>query len=215
MQNQNRFIPKHGGYRNLKSFQNAEIVYDLTVEFCNRFIKSHKMADQLVGAARSGVQNIAEGSSNSGTSKQTELRLVNVARGSLEELLRDYKDFLRQKGLVEWGKDDPWAKEVRNLAYRTDRVYATYKPYLENPEQAANAALCLIFQTTYLLDQQLQTLEKELLREGDVKERFRQARIDERKRQVFNAGPPIAEFLAGLGLATLPDGRVVEIDKKD
>jgi four helix bundle protein len=101
-------IPKHGGYRNLKSFQIAQLVYDVTVRFCNRFIdKRSRTHDQMVQAARSGVQNIAEGSKASGTSKKTELKLTNVARASLEELRLDYEDFLRQRSLPLWTRDDP------------------------------------------------------------------------------------------------------------
>src|SRR5205809_5378899 len=101
-------IPKHGGYRNLKSFQLAQLIYDLTVRFCDRYIeKRSRTHDQMVQAARSGTQNIAEGSQASGTSKKTELKLTNVARASLEELRLDYEDFLRQRGLEEWPPDHP------------------------------------------------------------------------------------------------------------
>jgi four helix bundle protein len=122
-------IPAHGGYRELKSFQHAELVYDATVKFCERFIdKRSRTHDQMVQAARSGRQNIAEGSQASGTSKKFELKLVGVARASLEELLLDYEDFLRQRGLVLWGKDHPTAQVVRRLAYEKNRSYLTYKP---------------------------------------------------------------------------------------
>src|SRR5215469_17233290 len=101
-------IPKHGGYRKLKSFQIAQLVYDVTVRFCNRYIdKRSRTHDQMVQAARSGVQNIGEGSKASGTSKKTELKLTNVARASLEELRLDYEDFLRQRGLPLWDRKDP------------------------------------------------------------------------------------------------------------
>lgn len=101
-------IPKHGGYRKLKSFQVAQLVFDVTVRFCERYIdRRSRTTDQMVQAARSGVQNIAEGSQASGTSKKTELKLTNVARASLEELRLDYEDFLRQRGLVIWERDDP------------------------------------------------------------------------------------------------------------
>jgi len=111
-----RAIPPHGGYKNLKSYQMAEIVHDATVVFCNRFIdRRSRTHDQMVQAARSGKQNIAEGSMASGTSKKTELKLMGVARASLEELLVDYQDFLRQHGMVLWGKDHPQAKQVRKL----------------------------------------------------------------------------------------------------
>lgn len=106
-------IPKHGGYRKLKSFQLAQLVYDVTVRFCDRYVeKRSRTHDQMVQAARSGVQNIAEGSQASGTSKKTELKLTNVARASLEELRLDYEDFLRQKGLPLWDRQDPRRAEL-------------------------------------------------------------------------------------------------------
>src|SRR5258707_10397476 len=142
----NRLIPPHGGYRQLKSFQHAELVYDSTVKFCDRFIdRRSRTHDQMVQAARSGRQNIAEGSQASGTSRKFELKLVGVARASLEELLLDYEDFLRQRALALWGKDHATAKAVRRLAYEKNRTYLTYKPYVENlsPEIAANSVICL------------------------------------------------------------------------
>ena len=104
------FIPKHGGYQKLYSYQKSEIVYDGTVSFCNRFYPQHardRTRDQMIQAARSGKQNIAEGSMASGTSKEMEIKLTNVARASLEELLIDYQDFLRTRGLPEWAGDHP------------------------------------------------------------------------------------------------------------
>lgn len=158
-------MPAHGGYKNLKSFQGSEIVFDFTFAFLETYMtyktnKSPRTYDQMFQAARSGKQNIAEGSVASGTSKKTELTLVNVARASLEELLVDYEDFLRQRGLPQWDKDDSRARAIRALAYRTDRTYKTYMTYMENPESAANCAICLIKQTTYLLDQQKRTLSQ-------------------------------------------------------
>jgi len=101
-------IPKHGGYRRLKSFQIGQLIYDLTVRFCDRYIdRKSRTRDQMIQAARSGVQNIAEGSQASGTSKKSELKLTNVARASLEELCLDYEDFLRQRGLPQWGPEYP------------------------------------------------------------------------------------------------------------
>lgn len=103
-----KLIPKHGGYRRLKSFQVAQLAYDVTVRFCDRYIgKRSRTHDQMVQAARSGVQNIAEGSQASGTSKKMEIKLTNVARASLEELRLDYEDFLRQRGLAQWPREDP------------------------------------------------------------------------------------------------------------
>lgn len=164
-------IPPHGGYGGLKSFQMSELVYDATVKFCDRFIDPRSRThDQMVQAARSGNKNIAEGSQVSGTSKKIELKLVNVARASLEEFLGDYKDFLRQRRLTEWGKDTPMSRVVRRLAYAKNRSYKTYSTYVENapPEVAANTMLCLVHQTNYLLDQQLRALEQAFLSEGGL-----------------------------------------------
>jgi four helix bundle suffix protein len=172
-------IPAHGGYRELKSFQQAELVYDATVKFCDRFIdKRSRTHDQKVQAARSRRQNIAEGSQASGTSKKFELKLVGVARASLEELLLDFEDFLRQRGLTLWGKDHPAAQVVRRLAYIDDKAYMTYSTYIEkaSPEIAANTVICLIHQTNYLLDQQLRQLERAFLQEGGFTERLYHAR---------------------------------------
>src|SRR5436190_3948551 len=125
-------IPAHGGYRELKSFQQSELVYDATIKFCDRFIdRRSRTHDQMVQAARSGRQNIAEGSQASGTSKKFELKLVGVARASLEELLLDYEDFLRQRGLSLWGKNHPTAQVVRRLAYKENGSYMTYRSYIE------------------------------------------------------------------------------------
>jgi four helix bundle suffix protein len=161
----------------------AEIVYDATAVFCDRFIdKRSRTHDQMVQAARSGKQNIAEGSMASGTSKKTELKLIGVARASLEELLLDFKDFLRQKRLPLWGKDHHLAQAIRKLAYAKNRSYETYKPYIEqsSPEAAANTLVCIIHQTSYLLDQQLRALEKDFLKEGGFTERLYRARVQTR-----------------------------------
>jgi len=183
--NTDKLITDHGGYRQLKSFQNAELVYDATVKFCDRFINVRSRThDQMVQAARSGRQNIAEGSQASGTSKKSELKLVGVARASLEELLLDYEDFLRQRGLTLWGKNDPTAQAVRRLAYEKNRSYMTYRSYVEEspPEISANTVICLIHQTNYLLDQQLRQLERAFLNEGGFTERLYRARKERRKK---------------------------------
>jgi four helix bundle suffix protein len=177
-------IPPHGGYRGLKSYHNAEIVYDGTVAFCDRFVdRRSRTHDQMVQAARSGKQNIAEGSMASGTSKKTELKLVGVARASFEELLLDFEDFLRQRGLALWDKDHPTAQTVRKLAYRENRSYTTYRSYIEEapPEVAGNTLICLINQTNYLLDQQLRQLEQQFLKEGGFTEKLYRARSQARK----------------------------------
>lgn len=172
---------RHGGYRDLKSFQMSTIVYDLTVEFCKKFIDyKSRTNDQMVQAARSGRQNIAEGSRASGTSKKTELKLTNVARASLEELLLDYEDFLRQRNLKIWTKDDPQSKNVRNLSYNNPS-HLSYQSYLKDAESAANTLICLIHQTNYLLDKQLRTLSEEFVQQGGFNERIYQKRNEFRR----------------------------------
>ena len=176
-------IPAHGGYRDLKSYQMAEIVYDAMVAFCARFVnRRSRTHDQMVQAARSGKQNIAEGSMASGTSRRTELKLVGVARASLEELLLDYEDLLRQRGLSLWGKDHPQAKAIRKLAYASNKSYSTYIE--TSPLQAAaNTVICVIHQANYLLDQQLRQLEKQFLAEGGFTERLYRERTRARERK--------------------------------
>jgi four helix bundle suffix protein len=185
MSDETRIIPPHGGYQKLKSYQMGEIVYDATVRFCEHYLdKRSRTVDQMVQAARSGKQNIVEGSMASGTSKKMELKLVGVARASLEELLNDYQDFLRQRRLSLWEKDDPKAKEVRGLAHSSDKSYTTYMTYVEKstPEVAANTIICIIHQTNYLLDQQLRQLEKQFLQEGGITERLYHARTQTKRK---------------------------------
>lgn len=171
-------IPPHGGYRKLRSFQCAQMAYDLTVVFCGRFIdRRSRTHDQMVQAARSGVQNIAEGSMASGTSKKTELKLTGVARASLEELLLDYEDFLRQRGLKLWAKDSPEALETRKLlSDPSDRSDPSDKKKIDllivEAEVAANIMICLVNQASYLLRGQLQFLERKFLEEGGFTERL-------------------------------------------
>lgn len=173
-------IPAHGGDRDLKSFQTTTIVYDLTVDFCSRFVKDYRMKDQMVQAARSGRQNIAEGCQASGTSKKTELKLIGVARASLEELLLDFEDYLRQRQLVLWEKAHPNVLQIRKLAYLGNRSYTTYRTYCERPESAANTAICLIHQANYLLDQQLRSLEQQFVKDGGFTERLYKMRKQSR-----------------------------------
>ena len=136
----------------------------------------------MVQAARSGRQNIAEGSQASGTSKKTEIKLVGVARASLEELLIDYEDFLRQRSLPLWDKNNPKARAVRALSYKTNRSNETYTTYLNSPEDFANCLICLIHQANYLLDRQLQALEKAFLENGGFTENLYKARLAERNK---------------------------------
>lgn len=178
------FIPPHGGYQQLLSYQKAEIVYDATVYFCDRFIdRRSRTHDQMVQAARSGKQNIIEGSMASGTSKETEIKLTNVARASLEELLADYRDFLRTRGLTEWSKDHPYAQRLRKLNRIPGANFETFRKGIENPEPAisANVVIGLIRVTSFLLDRQLRQLEESFLKEGGLRERMTRARLETRK----------------------------------
>jgi four helix bundle suffix protein len=160
-------IPRHGGYENLRSFNVAEQIYDATVVFCDRFIdKRSRTHDQMVQAARSGSRNIAEGSLASATSKKTELKLTNVARASLGELLLDYKSFLRQKGLRLWDKNDPEALKVRSE--KSNRSDWSDLP----AEEFANIMVCLTNQASYLLWKQIQRLEDDFKKEGGFTERL-------------------------------------------
>ena len=187
-----------GGYRKLRSFQVTTIIYDATVSFCTRFLdKRSRTVDQMVQAARSGRQNIAEGSRASATSSQTELRLVNVARASLDELLLDYEDFLRQRGKRLWDKNDREAQAVRAVGRelrqepvdRTDlsdqsdaAAYAAWLSHVD-PAVVANAVICLIHQANYLLDQQIAALERDFIHKGGYSEHLAAARLAERARQ--------------------------------
>ncbi len=204
-------IPKHGGYRKLKSFQVAQLVYDITVRFCDCYIeKRSRTHDQMVQAARSGVQNIAEGSQASGTSKKTELKLTNVARASLEELKLDYEDFLRQRGLPLWTREDSrrqslidrrcataddvaqWAKEQKESGPsgqkngqggREKLSTPSSKPTASTPtypELAANAALVLLAVACSLLDRQLAAQAEAFETEGGFTERLYRIRSERR-----------------------------------
>lgn len=183
-------IPPHGGYRKLRSFQVAQLVYYATVVFCERFVdKRSRTHDQMVQAARSGVQNIAEGSKASATSKKTEIKLTGVARASLEELLLDYEDFLRQRGLRIWSKDSPEAQAIRGKYrfIRSDQsdVSDSSDPYgisTTSAEVAANTLICLINQASYLLGRQLRNLEEVFLAEGGFTERLYRERRNRRDR---------------------------------
>ena len=162
----------------------AEIIYDGTVAFCKRaFPAKSRTAEQMVHAARSGKQNIAEGSADSATSKKLELKLTGVARASLVELLLDYQDYLRQSGLRQWSKDEERAVFIRKLSYRPHRCYLTYKPYIEDKslETSANVLICVLNQSTYLLNRLLRRLEVDFLNEGGFTERLYRERSKRRK----------------------------------
>jgi four helix bundle suffix protein len=180
------FIVPHGQYRKLLSYRKAEVVYDITVRFCARFLERRdRTVDQMVQAARSGKQNIAEGSQASGTSTETEIKLTNVARASLEELRIDYEDYLRVRDLSLWPKDSRKARYIRDLASTVESSYETYRSFCETREGevVANIALCLIHQTNYLLDQQIRRLEADFLKKGGIRERMTEARLAQRRKQ--------------------------------
>ncbi len=206
-----KLIPLHGGYRKLKSFQVAQLAYDVTVRFCDRYIeKRSRTHDQMVQAARSGVQNIAEGSQASGTSKKMELKLTNVARASLEELRLDYEDYLRQRGLAQWPREDArraeliaarpattddvaaWVKDVHGRSGQqgqggrgkteTKSTASTKSTVSTFPEIAANGALALLAVACSLLDRQIATMEKKFVEEGGFTERLYRVRSERRTR---------------------------------
>ncbi|HLX65162.1 MAG TPA: four helix bundle suffix domain-containing protein [Planctomycetota bacterium] len=179
-------MPAHGGYEDLLSFQKARMVYDGTVRFCDRFVdKRSRTHDQMVQAARSGKQNILEGSRASGTSKETEIKLTNVARASLEELLEDYRDYLRTGRHPLWDKNSEEALFVRKLGVKDNVTYETYRTYIDTRPGhiVANILICLIHQTNYLLDQQLRRLERDFLQEGGLREHMTRARLAARAKQ--------------------------------
>src|SRR6266436_6745100 len=174
------FIPPHGGYEKLFSYPKTQIIYDATARFCDRFIdKRSRTHDQMVQAARSGNKNIAEGSQISGTSKETEIKLTNVARGSLEELLGDYQDYLRQRSHPLWDKNSKEALYVRKLGKKPKLSYEDFREFIETrpPQIVANILICLIHQANYLLDQQLRRLEQDFVKEGGLRERMTRARL--------------------------------------
>lgn len=174
---------QHHGYRNLFAFQKAEVIYDLTYHFCERFLrKGDRTIDQMVQAARSGKQNIIEGAKASATSTEMEIKLTNVARASLEELLADYEDFLRVRNFAKWDKNSKEALAVRKLPQKHEESYPTYKHIWETkpPEAVANVALCLINQANYLLDRHVRRLEQNFLKHGGVREAMTRARLARR-----------------------------------
>lgn len=180
-----RFLPPGGHYRELLSYRKAEVIYDFTVRFCEQFLaKRDRTIDQMVQAARSGKQNIAEASRASVTSKETELKLTNVARASLEELLLDYEDYLRTHGAPLWPKDSREALYVRRLGRYRDESFATYERFFGDrpPATLANIALCLLHQANYLLDRQIRRLEKDFVENGGLRERMTRARLQHRSR---------------------------------
>lgn len=179
-------IPPRGDYQTLLSFQKAEVVYDITFRFAHKYLsKGDRTIDQMIQSARSGKQNILEGSKAGTTSKEMEIKLTNVGRASLEELLRDYRDYLRVRDLPLWDKDSKQARYVRDLGRQTPQTFELYREFVETrpPEVIANIAICLIHQANYLIDQQLKTLEKEFIEQGGLRERMTRARLNYRNQR--------------------------------
>ena len=178
-----RVLPPRGDYQTLLSFQKAEVVYDITYRFAHKYLsRGDRTVDQMIQSARSGKQNILEGSKAAQTSKEMEIKLTNVGRASLEELLADYRDFLRVRDLAIWDKDSKEARFVRRIGCKTPQTFEIYREFVATrpPQVVANIALCLIHQTNYLLDQQLKTLEREFTEKGGLRERMTRVRLANR-----------------------------------
>jgi len=176
-------LPPRGDYQTLLSFQKAEVVYDITFRFAHKFLsRGDRTVDQMIQSARSGKKNILEGSKAALTSKETEIKLTNVARASLEELLDDYRDYLRARDLAIWAKDSREALYVRKLGRKTPQTFEDYREFTETrpANVVANIAICLIHQTNYLVDQQLHRLEQDFLKDGGLRERMTRARLQYR-----------------------------------
>lgn len=179
----NDIIQPHGNYQELESYQNSVVIFDATSDFCQWYLKkSDRTVDQMIQAARSGKQNIIEGCLASGISSETEIKLVGVARASLEELLEDYRDYLRVHRLPLWEKGDQRIMQIRQLARQKNKTYETYKSYFlpNNAELFCNTAISLIHQTNYLLDRQLKSLADSFAEKGGLRERMYNARVNNR-----------------------------------
>lgn len=180
-ENSKGFIPLHGGYKNLITYQKSEIIYDGTIYFTKRFFQKYdRTIDQMVQAARSGKQNIVEASMASGTSKEMEIKLTNVARASLEELKIDFQDFLRTNKLPIWDKEHKLTTRFREINRTPNATYETYQKAIEHeqPEICANSMICLINIVSYLLNQQIKQQEKAFINEGGLRERMTKARLN-------------------------------------
>jgi len=177
-------LAPRGDYQTLLSFQKAQVVYDITFRFARRFVENgDRTRDQMIQAARSGEKNILEGSKAAVISKETEIKLTGVARASLEELLDDYRDYLRVREKPIWEKDSKEAVYVRRLGCRKPQSYEIYREFIETrpPDVIANIAICLIHQANYLLDRQMTRLERDFMEDGGLRERMTRARLEKRK----------------------------------
>ena len=179
------FLPNHGHYRNLRVYQVTEIIYDITYYFAHRYLgKGDRTVDQMIQAARSGKQNIAEGNQAATTSSETEIKLTNVAKASLEELLDDYEDYLRVRHLEQWGALHPRYEAMRAYA-RSEKIKSTYAHHIRkmNDEEIANLCITLLHQASVMLQHLLETMQHRFVTEGGIKERMFKARTDYRNEQ--------------------------------
>lgn len=179
------FIPKYGGYRGLVVYRIAEIIYDFTFRFCNKYVKNQgRTYDQMVQAARSGMQNIAEGSVDSGVSKASELKLTGIAKGSLQELKEDYCSYLRQRGLEQWKNNSFYAQELIRArfpsAQEVIRWVGRHRDFCPD-HFGANAAIILINVALGLLTRLIQAQERDFMKNGGIRERMTRARVEQRK----------------------------------
>ena len=179
------FLPQHGHYRHLRVYQVTEMIYDITFYFTQHYLsKGDRTVDQMVQAARSGKQNIAEGNQAAATSSETEIKLTNVAKASLEELLDDYEDYLRVHNLEQWGNLHPRYEKMRQYA-QSEQIKKEYAATVQrmNDEEIANLCITLIHQAIYMLHKLLVTMQDRFVKEGGIKERMFQSRIEYRNNQ--------------------------------
>lgn len=179
------FLPLRGNYRSLIVFQKAECIYDVTYYFAHTYLeKNDRTIDQMIQSARSGKQNIAEGSAASTTSRETELKLMNVAKASLQELLIDYEDYLRVRGLEQWTPNDERTHQTRTvLRNHNDSAYYREAVKTRSPGTIANIAITMIHQTDALLVRLIETLKQQFLQQGGIREEMTRARLNYRNQQ--------------------------------
>ena len=179
------FLPQHGHYRQLRVYQVTEMIYDITFYFTQNYLsKGDRTIDQMVQAARSGKQNIAEGNQAAATSGETEIKLTNVAKASLEELLDDYEDYLRVRNMEQWGATHPRYERMREYA-KSEGIKRNYATQIKrmNDEEIANLCITLIHQAMYMLHKLLVTMQDRFVKEGGIKERMYNSRVQYRSNQ--------------------------------
>ena len=184
-ENKITFLPQHGHYKQLRVYHVTEMIYDITFYFTQKYLsKGDRTIDQMVQAARSGKQNIAEGNQAAATSGETEIKLTNVAKASLEELLDDYEDYLRVRNMEQWGATHPRYEKMRKYA-KSEEIKKNYAAQIErmNDEEIANLCITLIHQAMYMLHKLLVTMQDRFVKEGGIKERMYNSRVQYRNSQ--------------------------------